>query len=868
MKNLLLRLGPFLILVMSYGLSRSSNNDLYNTSQDDFKNGEDSSLTTNEDTLVTDTTKSIGYVSQRDDQLEAPIYYWSETGNVSKSNNKIYLSGNAKIKYQSMTLEAEKIMIDQDKHYLFAEGVQDTVDSLGNPIFKGSPIFTELGQEPIYGNSLLYDFKTKRGKIKYGKTQMPPGYYKGSRINKISANTLLVKDGYFTSCEYIDDPHFFFRSEKMRVMENDKIVAQPVYLYIANVPVMVIPFGVFPNKRGRRSGIVVPNYGESGYGGRFLKNFGYYWAPNVYFDATLLADYHEKLAFSFKTEMNYALRYILNGRIAGYYLPRDPTTGKKKERWAVEFNHSHTIDPTLRIAASGKFQSDKSLAQELSSDINRRTEQIITSNLTISKSFKGTKNSMSLNLTRTENLQNGRLSYTIPNIRFSRPQSSIYETFTGQSIRGRRTWYQNINFSYNGRLINKGLKSPDSDSTFNVDENRGIEHKLSFNSPQNFMKYFNLSPSINYDEIWVDEIAEAGIEANTNKIVEKKVKQFAIRRVFNASIGLKTVLYGMFEPNLGSLKFIRHKVDPQISLTFTPDFSDPSFGYYNYVRDTTGKVYEVDKFKNNPFSSRTPSRKSRFLRISLGNLFQAKLVDGEKEKKIDLFTLNFSTGYDFELDSLNWQNLTTSFRSTPLEGVNLNLSATHSFYKAGPNGQSAINKFLPSLGYLPRLIGLNATTTFSLDQKLFKKSKEKEEVKEVENLGEEEGLGKLEFIQREKISDEFAAKKIEIPWRINFNINYSLNRSIANNPIERLNLGTTASITLTKNWRINWTARIDLIEKDIVYQSFSIYRDLHCWEMSFNWQPSIDYYSFQINVKTSELRDLKVTKHPAGSARF
>ena len=140
--------------------------------------------------------------------------------------------------------------------------------------------------------------------------------------------------------------------------------------------------------------------------------------------------------------------------------------------------------------------------------------------------------------------------------------------------------------------------------------------------------------------------------------------------------------------------------------------------------------------------------------------------------------------------------------------------------------------------------------------------------KEVENLGEEEGLGKLEFIQREKISDEFAAKKIEIPWRINFNINYSLNRSIANNPIERLNLGTTASITLTKNWRINWTARIDLIEKDIVYQSFSIYRDLHCWEMSFNWQPSIDYYSFQINVKTSELRDLKVTKHPAGSARF
>jgi lipopolysaccharide assembly outer membrane protein LptD (OstA) len=821
------------------------------------------------DTLMSDTTQVDTITPDKNKQLDAPIYYWTEEGSVTREGNKIYLNGSAKIIYQTMTLEAEKIMIDQDNHYLFAEGVVDTIDSLGNPIYKGLPIFSEKGQEPIYGNSLLYDFKTKRGKINYGKTQMPPGYYRGSRINKISDNTLLVRDGYFTSCEYIDDPHFYFRSDKMRVMVNDQIVAQPVYLYIADVPLFVIPFGVFPNKRGRRSGIVVPNYGESGYGGRFLKNFGYYWAPNDYFDAMFLADYYEKLAFSFKTEMNYALRYLLNGRVAGYYLPKDPTTGQKKERWAVEFNHSHTIDPTLRVAASGKFQSDKRLAQDLSSDINRRTQQIITSNLTISKSFKGTKNSMSVNLTRTENLQDGRLSYTIPNIRFSRPQASIYETFTGKSIRGTRAWYQNINFSYNGRMINKGLKSPVNDSTFTVDESKGVEHKFSFNSPQKVLKYFNFSPSLNYQEIWVDEITEAQLDIETNKINERQVKQFSIRRLFNASLGLRTVLYGMFEPNIGSLKFIRHKVDPQISLTFTPDFSEPSYGYYNYVADTTGKIYKIDKFKKNAFSSRTPSRKSRFLRISLGNLFQAKLIKGEEEKKIDLFTLNFSTGYDFEADSLKWRDLITSFRSTPLRGVSLNLSATHSFYKAGPNGSGSIDEFLLSHGYLPRLVGLNANTSFSLDQKLFEKPKEKKEEKnEEEILEDEEGMGKLDFIQQEKISDEFAAKNLAIPWRINFNINYTLDRSNINKINKRLNVGTTASISITKNWRINWTARIDIIEKDIVYQSFSIYRDLHCWEMSFNWQPSIEFYSFQINVKTSVLKDLKVTKHPAGSARF
>jgi lipopolysaccharide assembly outer membrane protein LptD (OstA) len=230
-------------------------------------------------------------------QLEGPIYYWSDQGGVSWDQNKIYLQGNAKIVYQEMTLEAEKILIDQKNHYLYAEGIVDTVDSLGNPVYKGAPVFTEQGEEPIYGNTLYYDFQTKRGKINYGKTKMSPGYYRGQNINKISDKTMLVKDGYFTSCEYIDNPHFYFRSNKMRAMVNDRMIAQPVYLYIADVPVFVIPFGVFPNKRGRHSGLIVPNYGESSYGGRFLKNMGYYWVPSDYFDATFLADFYDDLGF-------------------------------------------------------------------------------------------------------------------------------------------------------------------------------------------------------------------------------------------------------------------------------------------------------------------------------------------------------------------------------------------------------------------------------------------------------------------------------------------------------------------------------------------------------------------------------------------
>jgi hypothetical protein len=164
------------------------------------------------------------------------------------------------------------------------------------------------------------------------------------------------------------------------------------------------------------------------------------------------------------------------------------------------------------------------------------------------------------------------------------------------------------------------------------------------------------------------------------------------------------------------------------------------------------------------------------------------------------------------------------------------------------------------------------STAFGLDNKMFMSSeKEEEEKKEDQKnmIGDEkEGILESDNLQVEKLSDENAAKNLEIPWRINFTLNYNLNRTNLENITERLDMGTTASLSITKNWRVNWTARFDLIKQDITYQSFSIYRDLHCWEMSFNWQPKIGYYSFRINVKESILQDLKVTKSPAGRAYY
>ena len=80
--------------------------------------------------------------------------------------------------------------------------------------------------------------------------------------------------------------------------------------------------------------------------------------------------------------------------------------------------------------------------------------------------------------------------------------------------------------------------------------------------------------------------------------------------------------------------------------------------------------------------------------FSIGNLFQMKTVDGDKEQKFDLFTLNSSTGYNFEAEEFNLRSLSSSFRSTIVKNLNLNLNFAHDFYKYDSKLNRRVNKLL------------------------------------------------------------------------------------------------------------------------------------------------------------------------------
>jgi hypothetical protein len=66
------------------------------------------------------------------------------------------------------------------------------------------------------------------------------------------------------------------------------------------------------------------------------------------------------------------------------------------------------------------------------------------------------------------------------------------------------------------------------------------------------------------------------------------------------------------------------------------------------------------------------------------------------------------------------------------------------------------------------------------------------------------------------------------------------------------------------------SAHMNLRTRQVVSQSYTFYRDLHCWELELRWTPSGPYegFYFRINIKSPTLHDVKYEHRGGRSTVF
>lgn len=795
--------------------------------------------------------------------LDARIDYSAEDSLTFFLDNKdVFLYNKAKIDYDKMKLESGFMTVNFDTKTLFAEGVKDSTDTIVQ-----APIFKE-GNAEYKSKELKYNFDTKQGIISNVFTKESDGYLHGEKVKKKDDRTMYISSGMFTTCDNEEHPHFGISFSKAKAITDDKIVTGPAWFSLMEIPLPVgIPFAYFPFTDGKKSGFLMPSYGNAANRGYYLRNIGWYFAINDYIDLALRGDIYTNLSYAVNISSSYFKRYKYRGSIEFRY--EDNHTGLKNtpsysSSSDFKFRWTHSQE-----AKSHPYRTFSANVNLVSSKFNQYTTNVsdyfnntTTSSIAFSTRF-GSAWSFTANLGESYNVNSGAISLDLPSMTLSSIQ---FYPFRKKKASGKRKWYEDISFSYRANLINtidtydSLLTSSDLIKNFR----NGIMHSIPISSNVKILKHLNWTNSISYTERWYTNSLSKTYNPETDLIDKDTIYGFIANRNANFTSSINTRLYGMFTFKKGFIKAVRHVINPSISFNYTPDFSEPSLGFYDFYTDKEGKRVYYSKTENGVFGS-PPQGASGVINFSLGNNLEMKVPDKndtvEGMRKIVLLeAFNISSGYDLARDSINWQPLRLTARTTLFKKLLINFSASYTPYVLNEKGALTNELLWHKEGRLFQK--QNSQWTLNLNWNLNSKANTNQ------TTGDYHSPTEMQYSPFSN-PNEILSENVDfsIPWNLTLGVNYSrLSSYIVSIAGYQTNQSATLTargdLNLTSKWKIGFSSGYDFINKDFTYTSIDFYRDLHCWEMRMNWIPfgPRQGWNFSISVKAPMLQDLKYEK--------
>ena len=817
----------------------------------------------------------------------------SATDSVYRDMNqmKIYYYGNAEAKYDDIVLTADNLEFDLETSTCRAFG---TVDSLGKTI--GRPVFTQ-GESTFEALEMLYNFKTKKGIITKVWTEESGGYLHGERIKRMDDNSINIRSGGFTTCDLKEHPHYMFKFTKAKVIPDDKIVTGPIYMTIADVPLpLALPFSLIPNTKGKKSGIVMPTYGESANRGFYLENGGYYWGISDKYDLQVLGDIYTRGSWAIKPTFRYNTRYRFNGSVAlGFAVNKIGTKGAADYRESKDFKIQWVHKEDTKAHPRRSFSANVNIVSANFNKYNATTttdqlSNTFQSSIAYQTNFGG-KVYLTVNASHNQNTLTHQMTTSLPEVTLT---VNTFYPLQKVGKPGKKRWYQSLSVGYtmNGKiyindvdtLLFQGFTNNFSDwaRRFARDHAQmGIKHTVPIGATIKLFKHFSWTNTIGFNDYmyffrneqqWIHDTDSTGhLHIDT-------IPGFYNLVDFNATTKLTTKIYGMKYFNGGPIRAIRHVFTPEVGFTYRPNFSDPRWGIYGSYIDGDGKEQIYNKFGRALYG--TPSlRQSAMITYGFNNTLDIKVPSSSDTitglKKITLLeSLSFSGNYDITKDSLRFSTLGISARTTLFKRLKISYSSVWDPYAADSLGRR-INKF--EIFETGRLFHKNSSSwnlslSYSFSQKDIDKWRGKKNGKnqrdDINSQAQQSDLFDPDELN-EIMGNPNAYVDWTTPWSLTLSYNFTYTTSVAyaaimgietNRVVQTLNIN--GDISITPKWKFTFSTGWDFTNHGLSYTNLSVYRDLHCWEMRFNWIPIGSYksWNFTINVKASALKDLKLTK--------
>lgn len=233
---------------------------------------------------------------------------------VRRGDNTVTLLGGVEISYKRMKIQAQQIDVDLATRVATATG----------------DVILDEGPNRYGASRMEMDLDDETGRMENATASLVPDiYFRGDVVEKIGPMTYIVEHGMFSACEG-DVPAWSFRTGKAKVTLEGYAHASNITFRAKKLPLIYVPYLLFPVKSKRTSGLLMPNFSTSelhgtGVGLAWFQTFG----PS--YDATFQFENFSEDFLAYGTEFRYRPTQNSRGYLRARFID-DETAGETHHR--------------------------------------------------------------------------------------------------------------------------------------------------------------------------------------------------------------------------------------------------------------------------------------------------------------------------------------------------------------------------------------------------------------------------------------------------------------------------------------------------------------------------------------------------------
>jgi hypothetical protein len=833
-------------------------------------------------------------------------HYSADSVRFFAPEKEIRLAGHALVQREATTLEADSVRYLQSSCEMRAAG---------NP-----HLFDQTGV--VIGEGMRYDACNKVGLIARANTDFPEGgatwFLHGDLAVDNAENRVYAAAATITSCDN-PDPHYHFAARDVKWVSKRIMVSRPAVLYIADVPILWLPFIFQDLRKGRRSGLIPPQFGindivrNSRAYQRHITNLGYYWAIGDYADAQTTLDWYAQRFTAVNARLRYRWldRFITGG--LSYQEMRE-AGGSVSRR--ISLAHTQDFSLTSRISANLDYASSSRIISRNAVD-PLLAVATIDSRLNYSRKFAG--GTLALGGSRTQSLDKPQVTMSFPVMAFAPLPIAL-----GKYV----TWSPSFNFTNatlrsgpaagllysgpgpadtvlaNNRSTSLGVGSPlrigkwTLPLTLNIaDAWSNARTVVTFADPADTTRRITRSYAETFSTTfdWSTGVSLPVILQGTWNlgphvdIVNTGPGAFMVRNQFTGGkwvsqgkrlgfgVSIAPTFFGLFG-GIGPFTRIRHSISPSLGWSYSPSATLPEAYLRSYGPNPGNLLRRVEA--------------RQILSLGLSQNFEAKLrpplraaaadTTGAPEpesRKIKLLSIQSSgIGYDIEQAKLpgrtGWTTGTfsNSFASDLLRGFSL--STTHDLFK-GKVGYTGA-RLSPYLTSISMRFSLGETTLRFISSILGFASphtpapalRTDSSARDSLAIGVGGPLG-LDAFQRGPLASRSTALDRLGPSGRTTAFNASLAFDLQRPPRDTLGnvvtgvpvrstLSGSVSFSPTRHWSLSWQTQFNFTTGKFGEHVVRLDRDMHDWRATFSFVKSPNgNFLFNFFIQLLDQPDIK-----------